>query len=212
MARGNGTGESDLKLIFMNITGLKEGENIRMTQTESVDSKYVDLTETVTNVSGELVNVKIKSHQWKDKTIEEVQVWLKDEKAGELCAVSVGMNSIGRNLINVLLGLQAPYGNLELRVYNKKKDGRPALYMEHNAVRVGWKYTPEEMKKYVVENTVRKDGKTTIERDYFDLNKFLLKELTENVLPKFNKMPAQFADKQEAPPATVPAGDDDLPF
>lgn len=209
--RGNGGGESDLKLIFMNITGLKEGENIHMKQTESVDGKYVDLPDHVTTVSGELTNVKIREHKWKEDTITEVQVWLKDEKAKELCAVTVGMNSIGRNLINVLLNLSPPYGNLELRVYNKKKDGRPALYIEHNGAKTSWKYTPDEMKKYVVENTVRKNGKATIERDYFELNQFLLNELRDKVIPAFNKIPEQFAGNSATSPASNEP-DDDLPF
>jgi hypothetical protein len=211
--RGNGGGESDLKLIFMNITGLKEGENIRMTQTESVDGKYVELTDTVTTVSGELTNVKIREHKWKDETITEVQLWLKYEKAKELCAVSVGMNSIGRNLINVLLNLVPLNGNLELRVYNKKKDGRPALYIEHNGAKTSWKYSPDEMKKYVVENTVSKGGKTKIERDYFKLNEFLLTELKERVIPCFSKIPAQFVDKEELKKLEAEIfPNDDLPF
>lgn len=209
MARGNERGESDLKLIFMNITGLKEGENIHMTQTESVDGKYVELEEKVTNVSGELTNVKIKEHTWKGDKIQEVQIWLKDESVKELCAVTVGMNSIGRNLINVLLSLEPPYGKLDLRVYNKKKDGRAALYIEHNGVKTSWKYTPDDMKKHVVENHITKNGKPTIERDYYNLNQFLLKELQENVISKFNKMPAAFADNKQ--PAMAEVGDD-LPF
>lgn len=218
MSRGSSSADANLKLFFMKISGLKEGEKIHIKQTEAKgDKEYVELEETINKVSGHLHKVEVREYKYKDEDKQELRVWLKDTLEGEMYCVSVGLNSIGRNIINTLLGLEQPYGELEIRVYNKKDNDMPSVYMEHNGVKTGWKYGPDEIKKYIVENKVTKKGVAKIERDYFKLDEFLLKELNEKVISHFNKTPAKFAEQPaptkvlaEAPSAA--AGDDDLPF
>lgn len=209
MARGNSGGDANLKMIFIKITGLKEGEKVHMKQTESIgDKQYRELPETINRVSGTLQGVKIREHMYKGDSIKELQVMLKDTIEGEMYSVSVGINSLGRGLINTLLSLQEPYGNLEIRVYNKKDTGRAAIYIEHNGEKAGWKYSPEDQKQYITENTVSKKGKMVIEKDYFRLDEFFLNELKT----KFKI--AQTTATQPGPVTADMTGvtTDDLPF
>lgn len=213
MARGSSADDSNLKLFFGKITGLKEGEKVHIKLAEAIgDKKTRELDELCTKLSGKLTNVQIKEREWKGENIVNLTFTLKDVLGGEMYMVSVGINHLGRSIINTILGLKKPYGEFEIRVWNGK-DGFPRATILHNDEKTGWKYTIEELKKYVVENTVKKKGVTVVERDYFELDKFLLDDLRTNVIVNFDKTPSKFADKQ---PVEVPAGDDgatdDLPF
>lgn len=217
MARGNSE-FGNLKLFFMKITGLKDGEKATIKQTEVVGQKeYRELDETIQYVSGELV--KVESREYEPRAGEkalELKVWLKDEPAGELYIVSVGMNSIGRSILNSILGIQPPYGVLKLSVSNNKKSGRGQVWVEHNGEQAKWKYDWETQKKYIVENSVRKNGQTVVENDYYDLNQFLIKEL-KAIEGNFSKAPSGelTSDIKPSSEPLAPEGvdeTDDLPF
>lgn len=213
MARGGNGGDAELKMIFLKITGLKEGEKIRMKQTVSVgDKKYEELPETINKVSGTLQAVKVREHEYKGDKIKELQVWLKDSLEGEIYPISVGINSIGRGLMNTLLSLEEPYGNLEIRVYNKKDNGRAAIYIEHNGVKAGWKYSPDDTKRFITENTVTRKGKTVIEKDYFRLDEFLLGELNKKFKTQPTAAPVATSMGQPVTQPALNGADDDLPF
>ena len=215
MARGANSGEGSLKLFFMKIAGLKKGEKAHIKQSEARgDKQYIELEETINKVSGQLHKVETRTYQFEGEDIQEVKIWLRDALEGEMYALSVGMNSIGRSIVNTMLALEAPYGELEIRVYNKKDNDMPAVYMEHKGVKAGWKYAPDQLKPYITENQTKKKGQPVVEKDYNEIDKFLLKELRENVIPKLDKTPAKFAEKAETK-EPVTAGDgntDDLPF
>lgn len=217
MARGAGGGDANLKLFFMKITGLTVGEKAVITQKEAIgDKKTIDLDEKLNFVKGNLHKVEIRDYEYKGEAVQELKVWLRDTLAGELYAVSCGINSIGRSIINTLLNLERPYGELEIRVYNKKDSGYAAVYLEHNGVKAGWKYSPEEQKPYVKKTVVSKKGKDVTETDTFLLDKFLIDELKANVIPHFTKVPAQFSGKEAEhspePALSSTGADDDLPF
>lgn len=229
MARGSSSGDSNLQLFFMKITGLKDGEAITIKQTQAVEKgKHIELDETVQDVSGQLHKVEVREYTPRpNEKAQELKIWLKDAQAGEMYAVSCNMNSIGRSIINTILAIEPPYGQLMLRVYNKKDTGYPAVYITHNDVRAGWKYTIDELKPHIVESKVRENGVMKVKKDYWDLNQFLINDLNTNVVPKLTKVPSKFQDGGElqsdiqveqtdetmvAAPEDVEDPTDDLPF
>lgn len=220
MARGNGSGDSDLNLYLMKIAGLKEGEKIHIRQFVPTDEKkngkavYKEL-EPIKNVSGDITRAKVRKYEYQGEDKYEFQVYLKDAEAKELCVLSCNMNSIGRSIINTLLNLDGPKGGrLEVSVWNKKDTGRASVFLKYDGNKVGWKYDMDEQNKYITENKVREKGKEVIRKDYFDLDMFLLKEFQDKFVSQY-VTPEQFADKpatggnDEGPDA---AGSDDLPF
>jgi hypothetical protein len=204
MARGNSGDNSNLKLFFMKITGLKEGEKVHIKQTEATgDKTYTELDETIGFIAGKLHKVETRDYEWKGDQITELKIWLKDTLAGEngeMYAVSVGINSIGRSIINSLLSLdlQEPYNNLSISVWNKKDTGFASVQVKYNDERANWKYQPGELTEYIDEEPKKdKKGKVIGTRKvYHRLDEFLLNELKEKVLPKFNKTPSEFAGKE----------------
>lgn len=218
--RGNESGETNLKLFFMKIRGLKKGETAYIEQVEALgDKKTMKLDETISKVSGTLKKVDIHEYEFEGKKIQEVKLLLTDPLAGEAYLLGVGLNSIGRGIINTLLGLQQPYGNLEVRIYNRKDNNLPAVYIEHNGVKASWKYTPDDVKQkdLIQEYQVPEDGKMVTRKDYFKLHAFLLDELKQNVMPKLNAAqpsPTPTQSMSMATPAVAASAeaDDDLPF
>lgn len=224
MARGNGSDNANLKLIFMNLRGLKKSEKPHFTQTEGLgEGKYKELDETVTKVSGTLKKVELKEKVINGENSQEVKLWLSDALAGEMCVVGFNLTTVGRGIINTLLGITPPFGELSLSLYNKKDNGMAAVYIEHNGNKAGWKYAPDELKGYIKENVVSKQGVDTIVRDYFKLDQFLLKELMQKVAPKLSMSvvaPTTFTGGSDNATITLAvAGEldnnsinDDLPF
>jgi hypothetical protein len=205
----------------MKVKGLKHGEKVHIEQTKPLgDKQYVTLEETIDRIGGSFHELRFRKYTHQGDEITEVQLWLKDPKAGakgEMYAVSMNMNSVSRSLLNALLSIEGPIGNLELRFYNKKDNGYANIYIEHNGAKIGWKYKQDEVSHLIVSNTVSKKGQTVVEKDFFKLDEFFIKEATEQIIPK---------GRQSTPRATtvetgaVPVGDepynetpsDDLPF
>ena len=202
MGRGTNLGDSNLKLFFMKITGVKEGEKITIKQSEARGKgNIVELDETVQDVSGQLTKVEVREYSPKEgEKARELKVWLRDSEAGELYAVGCNMNSIGRSILNTILSLEPPFGELVIRVYNKKEGKNyAAVYITHNGVKVGWKYSLDEQKEHIVETPVKKNGVTKIERDFWELDSFLIKDLNANIAPK---LAALTVSEQKAPSQT----------
>jgi hypothetical protein len=203
MARGNSGDNSNLKLFFMKITGLKKGEKIHIKQTEAKgDKKYEDLPETINFIAGTLHKVETREYEWEGDQITELKIWLKDQLAneGEMYAVSVGINSIGRSIINSLLSLDlSKPGNLSISVWNKKDNDYPSVQVKFNDDRADWKYQPAELNEYVDEEPKKNKKGEVIgtTKLYHRLDAFLLGELKAKVIPKFDKTPTQFTGRQE---------------
>jgi hypothetical protein len=222
MGRGTESGESNLKLFLMKITGLKEGDKTRIEQTE-VRGKddLLKLEETTQKVWGDLIDIKIRTYEpRKGETARELRLYLKDKEEGELCIVSCGLNSIGRSIINTLLSLENPNGHLHISVYNKKSNELPGVSITFNGQKEGWKYSVAELKPYITENTYKRRGQPVIEKEYFELDNFLIAELEKNVIPKLNRrkndsgIKVRTENKISLIPEQHPAENstDDLPF
>jgi hypothetical protein len=221
MGRGKDSQESNLKQFYMKITGLKEGDSIRIEQTE-VRSKddLIKLDETTQAVWGELTDIKIRDFEpRKGEKAKELKIYLRDKEEGEQYIVSCGLNSIGRSVINSLLSLQDPNGNLNIFVFNKRSNSLPGVSVTFNGEKVGWKYSVDQLKPYITENVYKKRGQSVVEKEYHELDTFLLAELTNSITPKLNKyksdvQKAQKDDKKGAVKATSAdqTEEDDLPF
>lgn len=210
----------------MKITGLKEGERVTIEQTKASEkgSAHVKLDETVQDVSGQIHKVEVREYSPREgEKAKELKIWLKDSVAEEMYAVSCNMNSMGRGIINTLLSLEPPYGELMIRVYNKKDSGFPAAYITHNGAKVGWKYQFAELSHLITTSQVRENGVMKTKKDYWDMNEYLINELNETVVKKLSSVPKQFQDGPELKSDLVPAsetlapedttdGTDDLPF
>jgi hypothetical protein len=219
MARGS-NGVDGLELFFMKVKGLKHGEKVHIEQTKPLgDKQYVTLEETIDRIGGSFHELKFRTYTHQGDNITEVQIWLKDPKAGakgEMYAISLNMNSVARSILNALLSIDGPIGNLELRFYNKKDNGYANVYIEHNGAKIGWKYKQDEVSHLIVSNTVSKKGQTVVEKDYFKLDEYFIKEATDVIVPKGRQSaPRATAEASNAPQVEEPyneASSDDLPF
>jgi hypothetical protein len=207
MARGNSNSTDGLKLFFMNIRGLKAGETVRIEQQESKDGKYVKLEETVNEVSGKFVEARIRKYEIKGEEAHELKITLKDVLNGEMYVIGCGINSIGRSIMNSLLGLEKPE-ELSIGVY-MNKNGYPAVSVKNNSERADWKYDLAFQNTLIVENTVREKGKTVVRKDYYELDKFLMEEITKKF--KVAEKPEK-KQQYDEPTPNGPSDDDDLPF
>ena len=192
--RGAGRGDSNLKLFFGAIRGLKAGEQAHITQKEALEDKKFNDLENIKEVSGLLTKIEFKEREWQGDTIKELKLWLRDDESQELFILSVGFNSIGRSIMNTLCNLTAPIGELYVGVYNKKGSDYASVMVKHNGEKAGWKYSIEEQSKHVVSNEITRKGKLVIEKDYYKLDELLVTEIKANIIPSLDKTPAKFAE------------------
>lgn len=224
MSRGSSGGTDNLKLFFIGVRGLKDGEKIHLEQVEALgDKKYnKDLPHInqITGIVHKLETKVRKSDKYGDK--DEIVIWLKDIVSEELYCFSCGVNSIGRSIINTLAGIEGNLGELEIGVYTSKT-GRPSVYLKHNGAKTSWKYPIDFQKTMVTETSKREkvgnDVVTKIIRDYLDLDAFFLKCFREDVMPKVQNFEAASKDHPEPKPMTdqseepqLVASGEDLPF
>jgi hypothetical protein len=219
MSRGSSSGSEGLKLFFMNISGLKAGDKVHIKQVEALgDKKYNKELPTITNVKGLVHKIETrvqKSEKFGDK--EQIVIWLKDIKEGEMYCLSCGLNSLGRSIINTLASVEGNLGELSLSVYMSKK-GRPSVFIEHNGKKVGWKVPLDEQKKYVKEIRTREkvDGEVVekIAYDYLDLDALFLNMWNTEVKAKVQSLST---NDHPAPKKGVPSEEpetigDELPW
>jgi hypothetical protein len=220
--RGSSNGSDGLDLFYMNVKGLKKGEKVYIEQTKPLgDKKYIKLDEKITNVGGKLTDIRFKDKEFEGDAYIETSLWLKDLTAGEkgeMYVLSFNNNSIGRSILNALLSIEGKINNLTLRFYNKKDTGYANVYIEHDGVKVGWKYNMDDVRPFIEESTVKKNGKTSIIKDYSALDNKLFAEIKAEVLPKLGKSPttqtapAATKNHSEIEDAQVVEESDDLPF
>lgn len=208
MARGNDSQFDNLKLFFLKVKGLKAGETIHMIQEQS-NGKGVKPTllvkengdpDTIRNISGVLEGVFIRENEYQGDTIRELKVVLADEAAQERYIVGVGMNSISRDIMNRLISGNLKGKVIEISVYMNDK-GYPAVSVKANGERVDWKYSIDDLKPLVVENTVVKKGKQSVERDHYAVEQKLIDEL----LVMYPQKTAPTAAPQRQEPEAVSA-------
>lgn len=191
--RGSSNGSDGLDLFYMNVKGLKKGEKVYIEQTKPLgDKKYMKIDEKITEIGGKLTDIRFKDKEFEDEKYIETSLWLKDLAAGEkgeLYVLSFNNNSIGRSILNALLSIEGKINNLTLRFYNKKDTGYANVYIEHDGAKIGWKYNMDDVRHLIEESTVKKNGKTTIIKDYSALDNKLINEVKAQVLPKIGKSP-----------------------
>jgi hypothetical protein len=186
MGRGNSTlDKSDL--FYIKITGLKEGEEIHMTQRQATKEGVVDIPEPIYDIMGDFVKAEVRQYQWKGDDIYDIKLVLKDPTQGpngEVYIVSCGLNSVGRSMLNSMLSVGRTIKNLRIEVKMKKdKKGveRPNAYLNANGDQTSlkWKYQPSELEPYIETNMVKKKGKMVEEKDFSKLDDFLVAEFNK---------------------------------
>lgn len=225
MARGNSKLSVKGKALYAKIAGLKEGEQVRFDITKKDDNGtgYVsDGSEKV--LSGHLVGAYHDTWTYQGTLKDKCKLVLNDPQAGsegETYYVEFSpATAIGRNIINALLGASNFLSVMKFSLYNNKENGRASIGMYLGNERMNWKYSIDELSKYITETTEKvKDasGKVTTvkKKNLVELNEFFLNEFKEKVVKYFDNAPqvrVEAQDQSETQVAAAPVGEDDLPF
>ena len=121
----------------------------------------------VTQVSGNIVRVDVKSREFKDVVTKSVNLVLRD--GDETYIVELRSNIAGRSLFNALLSLENTE-NVSISFYNNKKNNYPQFSLRQNDQLVDWKYkiseVPEPIK--VVFRGVTQSDFTPTEEFFFE--------------------------------------------
>ncbi len=221
MALSTGSGNRSGSLYFLEPKGAKEGEQIHFRQAKTEGDKIVQIEDkSMKEVSGKIEDVKFKTETYKDETKDVVILQLSDHSVEETYLVKLSFSNVGRSIFNSLLGIQAPAGNLSISLYNRSKDGFATSAVKHNGAQASWKYSVDELNKYISKTPKKKkdaSGKlvTVEEKDYAELNEFLLGELkawAAATIVKSAKPAPEDAPKSDDQDAKQAANSEDLPF
>jgi len=172
-----------------------------------VDDKIQKLDETATELSGDLIKVKVEDREIKGVVNKHLTLYLKDNQRKELYIMSTSFRIDSRSLINGIINLST-FDNVEIGIYQNKK-GYSAYSLKQNGVRVDWKYELEELPR---PKSVEFKGKTM--NDYGIVDDFYaneLKQLSERLSGKSVEpvKPEVAAKVAEVTKDTV---DEDVPF
>ncbi len=220
MARTSGSGNRTGELYFLQIAGLKENK-VYFKQAKAVEGAGVEQIEdkTMREISGRIDDIEFETETFEGETKDVVILWLSDNVAKETYRTKLSFTNVGRSIFNSLLGIQAPAGNLSIALYNRSKDGFAAAAVKHNGAQASWKHSIDELSKYItkVQKKKKVDGKMTTvdEKDYADLNEFLLGELktwAATAIVKSARPAPEDAPKSSDPGAAKSEDGDDLPF
>lgn len=224
MGRGNSKSAIKGEALYAKLTGLKEGEQVRFDITKknkNGDGYLSDGSEKV--LSGFLVGAYHDTWTYQGVLKDKCKIVLNDPNAGtegETYYVEFSPStSIGRGIINALLGTTNYISAVKLSLYNNKDNGRASIGMYIGNERMNWKYTVDELNKYVSETTEKvKDasGKVTTvtKKNFIELNEFLLNEFKEKVVKYFDNGPKVSVEPQDhnETQAAATTASDDLPF
>lgn len=225
MARGNQKSAIKGQPLYAKLTGLKEGEQVHfeITKKNPNGEGYVsDGSEKV--LTGFLVGAYHDTWTYQGVLKDKCKIVLNDPNSGpdgETYYVEFSPStSIGRGIINALLGTDNYISPVKLSLYNNKDTGRASIGMYVGSERMNWKHTIEQLNKYVSETTEKvKDasGKVTsvTKKNYIELNEFLLNEFKTKIVSKFeggNQARVESQDAGDTQVAATTNGDDELPF
>ena len=212
--RGTQNLYGDNKVIYMKVAGLKKGETAHLIQTvkSPTGSGYDTLADEYA-VSGNLIKAEISEYEWEGAKVRSIKLYLEDAKCKEVCVLECGMNSIGRNIINTLANAVDMVEPFRFSVYNNKKTEYASIYITQDDTPVGWKYPYEtDIKPRIVVNVVRKGGQDVEEKDYYDLDQWLLEVFKNEVIKRIPKKESKSVDPvgdfKETP---LPDGNKDEP-
>jgi hypothetical protein len=207
MARGSQKrSNNNFHKVFCQIKGLAKGDNIRIEMNEP-DEEGNDNITYEQSVEGKLVAIKDASYEYEGETVPQFMLIMEDADAEEVYFVKCNMNSIGRQIINSLAGTN-DIGTVEISVWNDKESGYTKCYVTNNGERTEWGWHPrddEEWTSKIIQNTVKKKvkGKMTeiTEKDYYDLNEWLLNDIllgeVKKKLPKSSPKPTAKKGEEE---------------
>lgn len=202
MGRGSQEGGSQGSLIFAKITGTKPDETVHfeLSRSNAEDKKSPISEGTEKKLTGYLVGAAHRTFTWQNNVIDTIALNLSDPAAGkdgETYRIEVTVaSSLGRSIINSLLGADNFLAPLTLSLYNNKKNGYASVGVYLGGDTAKWKYTVEEQAKYVtLEKKKQKDATTgklvNVEvKNYLELNDFFLTEFKNNVVPKVKPAPS----------------------
>lgn len=187
----------------------KEKVSPHFSVTKKIDGKWTKITDTYTNVAGNLTRVELKEKTYQDTPYTEVLVYLDD--GTESFMLDLRFTVASRNLFNMLANLQT---GEDLKVsYYEAKNGYDRYSLRQGDELVGWKHSMDVLPK-PIEVTFK--GKT--QRDYTPVDDFLKKELQElnDRINKGRKMPTNprpSAQKPTSQPTdAAPEVDEPVPF
>lgn len=187
--------------------------------TEALDNKQLKDLPNEKDISGQLTRIDTTQKEFEGVMKTSLVLWLRDQKENENYRVSVGINKLGRSIINSLASIEGKIGVLSFSVYNNKTTGKPTIKIRHDGADVSWKYSLEEMDKYVKKTTKRVPGPNgkPIEKDEYDLidlEEMLLNVWNTDIKAKVSSTPqtpfVSDGPKDDAPDDSN--GSDDLPF
>lgn len=225
MARGNSKSAIKGQALYAKLTGLKEGEQVRFDITKKSPSGegYVsDGSEKI--LTGYLVGAFHDTWTFQGVLKDKCKIVLNDPDSGtdgETYYVEFSpATSIGRGIINALLGTENYTSPIKLSLYNNKDNGRASIGMYIGNERMNWKYGSGDLNKYVSETTEKvKDssGKVTTvtKKNFIELNEFLLNEFKTKVVTKFEggiNAKIKASDNTDTQVASTSESDNDLPF
>lgn len=226
MARGSQEGAYQGSLYYANVAGTKEGEQVHfeLTRPNPEDKKNPIKEGSEKKLTGYLVGAQHRVWNYQDRAIDSLVLTLNDPKAGNegetyRIELSAG-SSIGRSIMNSLLHAESFIPPLTISLYNTKEGGYANVGMYLGGDRLEWKYTFDELKKYIgvtKEKVKDASGKVVIKerKDYLELNEFLLNEFKSKVVPMVTSRKQEVMSHSVAVDTTQPAAvveDGDLPF
>ena len=146
-------------------------------------------------IDGEIVRLERTQGEYKGNTIHNFAITLLDSE-NALSKVSFTFSSIGRSIINCLLGAvssEEGLGKIQLTAvrYTSKANGKviDTVFVTNNGKRAEWKYSAEELPD-LEEIGQKKDGTKIF--DDTDLNEFFFKKF-DKLMNKVNNDPANMA-------------------
>ena len=221
MSRGS-SNTRNTRLIFANIKGTKQGEEVHIAFKDAETKKdlpndtavggYVTFMDTQAGVS-----------KFDGLPYETLRLFLEDPAVGETVALSISMNSVGRNIVNAMSTIEGPIGFLEISV-KMNDNGYATSFVSHNQAPLKWGYKIAELneKEEEIKKTKMVKGKPVDEIFGDRGNAFLLSVWKDKIM-KLEKSGVPTNAKRSAPKSELepameevsdgPSDDsDDLPF
>lgn len=226
MARGSQEGAYQGSLYYANVAGTKEGEQVHfeLTRPNPEDKKNPIKEGSEKKLAGYLVGAQHRVWNYQDRAIDSLVLTLNDPQAGNggetyRIELSAG-SSIGRSIMNSLLNADNFMPPITISLYNTKDGGYANAGMYIGGERLEWKYSYDELKKYIgvtTEKVKDSSGKlvTKERKNYLELNEFLLNEFKSKVVPMVSARKQEAAAHTSAIDTTQPAAtveENDLPF
>lgn len=174
MAMSTGNGGSNDKAFFAKIQGLKKGSKELYFEVKTKeDGELVVIKEKPTKIEGYLEKIEMRKFEYDGKVHDDIKLIMKDN--GEVYFISVGLNSMSRNIFNSLATVEL-FGKIAISVYFNKK-GFPTSFITNDGAKTPWKYTFEELNAKVED--IKNSKGEVLQRDYSELDRFYL----ETVIP-----------------------------